>query len=85
VVEDPADADPSGELAFAVAMVPDGAASEEGAMVPDGAPGAPSGVEAEPEGASALASPALVCPLSPAPADTAVKEEVWLLIHNVQH
>ena len=51
-------------------------------MVPEGAPGAPSGVEAEPEGASALASPALVCPLSPAPADTAFKEGVWLITHR---
>jgi len=76
VVDDPADVDPSGELAVDVAMVPDGAASEEGAEVPDGAP---EGVEAEPEGVTALASVALVCPLSPAPAVTAVREGVWLL------
>ncbi len=76
VEEDPADVDPSGELALDVAIVPDGAASEEGAMVPDGAP------EAEPEGVTALASDALVCPLSPAPAVTAVKEEVKSLTHK---
>ncbi len=73
MVDDPADVDPSGELAVDVAMVPDGAASEEGAEVPDGAP---EGVEAEPEGVTALASVALVCPLSPAPALTAVREGV---------
>lgn len=75
MVEDPAEdpaEDPSGELAVDVAMVPDGAA-EEGAEVPDGAP---EGVEAEPEGVTAWASVALVCLLSPAPALTAVKEEV---------
>ncbi len=72
--DDPADdeVDPSGEAAVLVAMVPDGAASEAGASVPEGAD---SGVDADPEGASALASVALVCPLSPAPALTAGTEE----------
>ena len=77
VVDDPPDdvADPSGELAMLVAMVPDGAASEEGAEVPDGAPGAePEGEAAMPDdGVTAMPDdmPALVCPLSPAPASTA--------------
>lgn len=61
--------DPSGELAMLVAMVPDGAASEEGAEVPDGAP------EGEPEGVDAMPDiedvDALDGPLSPAPASTA--------------